>query len=458
MAELKTLVEREMDRAGSPSYSFVDLARRRDRKQRNRRIGTAVLALVLAAVAIGGAVRAFRGAEAPRPANLPSTTDAWSRVVLDRGQWVEAITPGGPGLVAVGNEHRYAVAWTSSDGRSWTRVSEEQLGPGRMRDVAVGGPGLVAVGRGTDSRAPVWTSTDGLTWTRIPYDPIFRRASLTAVTAGGPGLVAVGYTFWASSEDGPQAWYSSDGATWELASVPPMPPGVAVYEGQANAWMQDVAAVGDRLVAVGQIGIGHYNKDGTGRVRYDLAIWTSTDGMRWTEVPLDPDVFPRISTVSSLAAGPDGLVAVGTYRDVVGGGLLEEPGVWISTDGLDWRRVRPEQDAFVSRWPSGVNAQGSDVDLAMLAVTAGSGGYVAVGGDGVCPGGVCPSAEAAVWTSSDGESWTRVPTGPVFQMSSDDSEQKGWVLAGVIAWGSRFVAWGAYDKGTAVLISDPSKA
>jgi dipeptidyl aminopeptidase/acylaminoacyl peptidase len=67
MTDLRTLVELEMERAGAPSYSFVDLARRRDRKQRNKRIGTAALALVLAAAAISGAVHAFDRSAGPRP-------------------------------------------------------------------------------------------------------------------------------------------------------------------------------------------------------------------------------------------------------------------------------------------------------------------------------------------------------------------------------------------------------
>jgi hypothetical protein len=39
MAELRTLVREEMEKAGSPSYSFDDLGRRRDCKRRSQRIG-----------------------------------------------------------------------------------------------------------------------------------------------------------------------------------------------------------------------------------------------------------------------------------------------------------------------------------------------------------------------------------------------------------------------------------
>lgn len=51
-----------------PRPALDRLVRRRNRKQRNKRIGTAVLALAVAAVAIGGAVQVFRQAERRTPA------------------------------------------------------------------------------------------------------------------------------------------------------------------------------------------------------------------------------------------------------------------------------------------------------------------------------------------------------------------------------------------------------
>jgi hypothetical protein len=60
MDDLRTIVHHEMARAGSPSYSFNDLGRRRDRKRRNQRIAAATvgIAVFVAAVLIvttGGA-------------------------------------------------------------------------------------------------------------------------------------------------------------------------------------------------------------------------------------------------------------------------------------------------------------------------------------------------------------------------------------------------------------------
>jgi hypothetical protein len=52
MDDLRTLVRDEMTRAGSPSYSFNDLERRRDRKRRNQRIAAGVVGIAVFVAAI----------------------------------------------------------------------------------------------------------------------------------------------------------------------------------------------------------------------------------------------------------------------------------------------------------------------------------------------------------------------------------------------------------------------
>ena len=52
MADLRTLVRDEMERSGSPSYSFDDLGRRRDRKRRNQRIAAGVVGIAVFVAAV----------------------------------------------------------------------------------------------------------------------------------------------------------------------------------------------------------------------------------------------------------------------------------------------------------------------------------------------------------------------------------------------------------------------
>jgi hypothetical protein len=443
MSEYRTVLERAREQFPAPEMPLGSLFRRRDRRQRNKRIGTAVFAIAVATVAIGGAIRAFRMAEAPRPANLPSTPQAWTRVPFPTspGDEVLSITAGGPGLVATGVSYsdEESVIWTSTDGRTWNRV-ERSAELGTIYDVTTAGPGLVAVGTqafgggaGTGDEAPIWTSADGFTWTEAPSDHVFRGAWLRAVAVGGPGLVAVGSTL-----DGPQAWFSSDGLTWDQASMPPLPPDIS----SIDSWMQDVAVAGDHLVAVGQIGFADC---GVNCGRYEPAIWTSTDGVTWTEVPLGSDGFPRDSEIRSVADGPGGFVAAGgIYPDV--------PMVWRSREGLTWHRVSAERDAFVSRSSGGQDLR--DLHFIVGTVAAGSDGYVALGGDQWCMDAypfLCSPAEGAVWTSTDGTTWVRVRPGPVFELGRTTRVE----VRAVTALGSRFVAAGTYGDGVAVWISEP---
>jgi hypothetical protein len=59
MPELGSLLEREMQEIRPPGYTIEDVARRRDRRHRNQRMGSAIVALIIVAAAIAGLVHAF---------------------------------------------------------------------------------------------------------------------------------------------------------------------------------------------------------------------------------------------------------------------------------------------------------------------------------------------------------------------------------------------------------------
>jgi hypothetical protein len=125
--------------------------------------------------------------------------------------------------VAVGTtlERREAVAWTSPDGRAWTKAPTEasRLYPGyaegaggytQMTDVAVVGDELIGIGifqglqRGTGMS---WVSQDGVHWDRAVAAPVQQQAEFYAITAGGPGAIVVG-SFGAPDSYVPQVWVS----------------------------------------------------------------------------------------------------------------------------------------------------------------------------------------------------------------------------------------------------------
>ena len=68
MPELGPVMEREMQEIRPAGYSIFDVARKRDRRSRTRRVRTAVFALGIAAVAIGGLLQAFGHIRSEAPA------------------------------------------------------------------------------------------------------------------------------------------------------------------------------------------------------------------------------------------------------------------------------------------------------------------------------------------------------------------------------------------------------
>lgn len=298
---------------------------------------------------------------------------------------------------------------------TWSRVPHDEAvfggeGGQGMSSVTVGGPGLVAVGS-DEGNAAVWTSVDGVTWSRVPHDEtVFGGGdiSMSSVTAGGPGLVAVGWDGEILA-DIPD----SDAAVWTSVdgiTWSRVPHDEEVFGG---AWITSVTVGGPGLVAVG--GTDGYFTDG------DAAVWTSVDGFTWTRVPHDETVFggEGSQVINGVTAWGPGFVAVGNDGGI--GPWDNNPennaAVWTSVDGVNWSRVPHDETVF-----------GTGGNPVMLAVTAGGPGLVAVGAD------YYPSelAETPVWTSPDGVTWTRVP---------DDAAVPG-ALTSVTAGGPGLVAVG----------------
>ncbi len=390
---------------------------------RIRRVGLLVVAAALVAGACGSdlAVRptvapttlagssattaatptAATAAATPAAATLSSLT--WSRVPGDEavfggegGQAMASVTAGGPGLVAVGREvsgrDSDAAVWTSPDGVTWSRVPHDEAVFGgeasqAMASVTVGGPGLVAVGSDgptDDSDAAVWTSPDGITWSRVPHDDAVLGGegdqSMNSVTVGGPGLVAVGSEGPLSNSNA-AVWTSPDGVTWSR-----VPHDNAVFGSEGDQSMNSVTVGGPGLVAVGSVGSGGDS---------DAAVWTSTDGITWSRVPDDEAAVlgGRLSQLMlDVTVGGPGLVVVGSE----GSFSNSEAAVWTSPDGVTWSRV-PHDDAVF----------GGRFSQAMVSVTVGGPGLVAVGWDG--PFSELRLRRAVVWTSPDGITWSRVP-------------------------------------------------
>ncbi len=316
---------------------------------------------------------------------------------------------------------------------AWSRVPHDEVVFGEkfaqvMNSVTVGGPGLVAVGSveprnsviDPDGGAAVWTSVDGIDWSRVPHDEAFSGGVMNSVTAGGPGLVAVGSATESEEREVAAVWTSVDGIAWSR-----VPHDESVFGGESDFFgvvMNSVTVGGPGLVAVGDVISGQGASS-------NAVVWTSPDGITWSRVPHDDAIFGRkelgrcCTAMSSVTAGGPGLVAVGIdwLTDTERGHAT----VWTSVDGMTWSRVPHDEAVFG--------------DAGMHSVTAGGPGLVAVGSAGLGD----DASVAAVWTSVDGVTWSRVAHDEtVFGRGEGPSGSGGSGMGSVTAAGNGLVAVG----------------
>ena len=394
-----------------------------------------------AAIVVAAVVALSPRVGQPEVGQLPTTPDAWTRVTIDApspGWGVDTLFAGPRGLLAFlgeGGSHAMQLS-VSTDGRTWTLVPNEQFPsdtvllppPGSLRQAAVvTDDAFFFVADGND----VWASEAGSTWQRLTdraRDEDLRAGQILAVVIGGPGLIAVG------SDN--TAWYSEDGSEWALAEVPAPP--TASFEEQGFpapiVEMQGVAGNAGTYVAWGTAtSVNEFDE----RVQ-ETVLWTSADGRSWAYVPDQADLAP----LRSVAAGPGGFVAT----DVNSG---DGPrAIRLSANGRSWETVA----SFESSRPS--------ADAGLVASVAGSsGGYVVAGGDGVCAIGPCPAAAAAIWTSPDGRSWSRLPGDDLLEVPNQGSgTHSGAVASSAVTWDTHFVVAGVYDGSPVVWISGTPRA
>jgi hypothetical protein len=342
----------------------------------------------------------------------------------------------------------------SAVGGIWKRVTSTPTGGARVRDMYAGpGTPFIAVGHAEGVHAPlrsyVWTSQDGVSWRILPDDPVLTGLALSAIgPAPGSGSIAVGRT-----PEGNRILRSSDGTSWRkvvdlegrddnLLAVVRWSGGLVVAgttshgpalkgvvwtssDGErfarapdadhfTQATIADLAVHGDRLIAVGYVNtlqIGTLPR---------AAVWTSADGKSWT--PVRGDGFEN-AQMEGVVASERGLVAVGSSSEPRG------QAAWTSSDGITWKRV-----AHGAAFAPGLAPGG------MRDVVLGPAGYVAIGNTG-------GPNDVMIWTSADGDTWTRADLEPALRAASVEA---------VATSGSRVVAGGvAGDQSIAFWHSPP---
>lgn len=216
--------------------------------------------------------------------------------------------------------------------QSWVPVDIEVAEGGILTSVRPGGPGFVAAGMvrlpDRPDQGTVWTSADGASWQRVTQDGALPGVIINGVVAGAEGWLVVGVERGGDFGFLPGAWRSPDGQTWTPMAAPePMlipaptaaPSLLAGYSGRYN----DVAIVPDgSLVAVGVEAMAN-----GASAQIGLLLVTSTDGMTWTRVP---DV-ESIRSQESITGDFELRTVVSMDNRAIVGGALDGASVWIGT-------------------------------------------------------------------------------------------------------------------------------
>jgi hypothetical protein len=248
--------------------------------------------------------------------NQPGTFGEFVAVTYSNGRYVAVGQILEFSMVDGGITHTgvWGAAWTSTDAVTWTRSPDllefNEGGGTTLADVTAGGDGFVAVGSGDfwDDEghwwavAMFWHSPDGLTWSRIPHDdavfgnssePSDTLISASSITHGEAGYVAVGSG---------GSWHSSDGLTWTRTDQ---------YVGH------DVVYGGGVYMAVGWTPT--WDEAHANIVDGDAVFEYSTDGVTWTRVAPDPEIFSRTDACGDAFIVVPHSVAYGSGRFIVVG-------------------------------------------------------------------------------------------------------------------------------------------
>ena len=301
------------------------------------------------------------------------------------------------GYVAVGDDvNGNAVVWLSEAGDRWSRIPHEKaLERLEVGDVLTTSNRLVMVAHDESTGSVVaLTSKDGLGWTRAGIAPV--HGMPVALATNGINLAVVGESFSSDS-----AFWSADSPeSWSVSRPEP-------HTDTGKDAVDLLGLNGAYTAAINQ--------------KSNALIFESEDGTNWTEITRFGD-----SDFGSLAIIGRTALAVGFDRDTKSGAI------WASEDGGEWKRLSPpnefdgtrldlavsngeelvifgnrlDDDTIVSwRTYDGAAWEGIPVDFGDFIVRD-----AAFGQDGIVLVGVDRALNsAAIFTSTDGRNWDRIP-------------------------------------------------
>jgi hypothetical protein len=336
----------------------------------------------VATVAIVGTLMVALPSQPPVVEPLPTSGSIYGVKWTAAGQPPSArfdfgpyFTSSGTTLLMAGTAGSATTVWSTSDGDTWTQISDPDafdmtgrrfVAQGMSED---GSGGLVIVGNSvgsgaTDVIATAWRSLDGRTWSQAQVDAGKGQEMIGGVAAGPGGIVAAGNGI---------AWFSTDGSSWQPVAMP-----------AAQAFIPRAVGSWDGGFAI----VALSGSSSTTR----SAVWYSSTGTSWTQASTVLDGFDA----RGIAGTGKRIMLVGSDTSDTAEGLAVS---WTSTDGDKWIKA---------------TAPTTQTSAAIDSVTALDGSFIAVGapetGAGAQPAESSASATEETWISDDGLGWLSLTT------------------------------------------------
>lgn len=252
--------------------------------------------------------------------------------------------------------------WSSADGKDWKLVTKEA--PMKHTDLpmnVVFQDKMWVMGGWYNGRLPghsasneVWSTTDGAKW-----DQVTDKAAWTPRIAAGlvefkGRMYLLGgtenYYFGDEKSLKNDVWSSADGKEWKLETA---------NAGWAPRAYHQAVVLNDKIYVLGG---GSY----TPKYFAKNDVWSSSDGVTWTEETAAAPWSPRAWSSSIVYRGR--MWVIGGWNNEPGGGSKNWGDVWHSADGKNWQQLetktkwkeRHEHSVFVLKdklWLAGGHAQ-----------------------------------------------------------------------------------------------------
>ena len=250
------------------------------------------------------------------------------------------------------------INYNAACGTSWKLINESSGFPGREGHTSLvfNDKMWVLGGYTVPSSNDVWSSTDGGNWTQVTSNASWSARWMHQSVVFDNKMWVIG-----GVGGGNSSWYSIDGENWSQApDIPSARWGGKLLNYNGKMWL-----------------IGGYSNDVASN-----DVWSSTDGITWTEVN------------NSCAWSPRGTFGATTFDNkmwIMGG--YDNDGdalndVWSSTDGGNWTQVTSN-----ASWSARGEFETISFDKKLWVI----------GGEGAC----CQPESKDVWYSDDGYTWYR---------------------------------------------------